>query len=48
MVAAVGAVKLYHISVTTCLDGDLPAALKALMLSDPDAQVSLVRPPQTA
>ncbi|XP_047053379.1 beta-adaptin-like protein A [Lolium rigidum] len=39
MVAAVGAAKLYHISATTCLDADLPAALKALMLSDPDAQV---------
>jgi vesicle coat complex subunit len=41
MVAAVGAAKLYHISATTCIDADLPAALKALMLSDPDAQVSV-------
>ncbi|KAK1665818.1 hypothetical protein QYE76_053977 [Lolium multiflorum] len=40
MVAAVGAAKLYHIFVTTCLDADMPAALKALMLSDPDAQVT--------
>ncbi|KQK08816.1 beta-adaptin-like protein A [Brachypodium distachyon] len=39
MVASVGAAKLYHISTTTCLDADLPAALKALMLSDSDAQV---------
>ncbi|EEE55019.1 hypothetical protein OsJ_02672 [Oryza sativa Japonica Group] len=39
MIAAVGAAKLYHISATACLDADLPAALKALMLSDPDAQV---------
>uniref|UniRef100_A0A0E0C4W7 Beta-adaptin-like protein n=1 Tax=Oryza meridionalis TaxID=40149 RepID=A0A0E0C4W7_9ORYZ len=38
MIAAVGAAKLYHISATACLDADLPAALKALMLSDPDAQ----------
>ncbi|XP_006644391.1 beta-adaptin-like protein A [Oryza brachyantha] len=39
MIAAVGAAKLYHISATACLDADLPAALKTLMLSDPDAQV---------
>ncbi|KAK3164826.1 hypothetical protein QOZ80_1AG0025300 [Eleusine coracana subsp. coracana] len=39
MIAAVGAAKLYHISATACLDADLPASLKALMLSDPDAQV---------
>ncbi|KAG8056129.1 hypothetical protein GUJ93_ZPchr0001g31893 [Zizania palustris] len=39
MIAAVGAAKLYHISATACLDADLPAALKSLMLSDPDAQV---------
>uniref|UniRef100_A0A0D9V347 Beta-adaptin-like protein n=1 Tax=Leersia perrieri TaxID=77586 RepID=A0A0D9V347_9ORYZ len=38
MIAAVGAAKLYHISATACLDADLPAALKALMLTDPDAQ----------
>ncbi|KAL5220509.1 hypothetical protein ABZP36_025222 [Zizania latifolia] len=40
MIAAVGAAKLYHIAATSCLDAELPAALKALMLSDPDAQVS--------
>ncbi|KAL6842588.1 hypothetical protein ACP4OV_027432 [Aristida adscensionis] len=39
MIAAVGAAKLYHISATACLDADLPASLKALMLSDPDAQL---------
>ncbi|KAG8077300.1 hypothetical protein GUJ93_ZPchr0007g4521 [Zizania palustris] len=39
MIAAVGAAKLYHIAATSCLDAELPAALKALMLSDPDAQV---------
>ncbi|ONM40061.1 Beta-adaptin-like protein A [Zea mays] len=39
MIAAVGAAKLYHISATACIDADLPASLKALMLSDPDAQV---------
>ncbi|XP_062206228.1 beta-adaptin-like protein A [Phragmites australis] len=39
MIAAVGSAKLYHISATACLDADLPASLKALMLSDPDAQV---------
>ncbi|AQK96809.1 Adaptin region family protein [Zea mays] len=38
-IAAVGAAKLYHISATACIDADLPASLKALMLSDPDAQV---------
>ncbi|KAG2599256.1 hypothetical protein PVAP13_5KG383200 [Panicum virgatum] len=38
MIAAVGAAKLYHISATACIDADLPASLKALMLSDPDAQ----------
>jgi vesicle coat complex subunit len=40
MIAAVGAAKLYHISATACIDADLPASLKALMLSDPDAQVN--------
>ncbi|VAH77722.1 unnamed protein product [Triticum turgidum subsp. durum] len=45
MVAAVGAAKLYHISATTCLDADLPAALKALMLSDPDAQIIILTLP---
>ncbi|KAJ3671027.1 hypothetical protein LUZ60_008453 [Juncus effusus] len=38
-VAAVGVLKLYHISANTCHDSDFPAVLKALMLSDPDAQV---------
>jgi vesicle coat complex subunit len=40
-VAAIGVLKLYHISATTCHDSDFPTALKALMLSDPDAQVML-------
>ncbi|CAL9072091.1 unnamed protein product [Musa textilis] len=39
MVAAVGVLKLYHISAATCLDSDFPAMLKSLMLTDPDAQV---------
>ncbi|KAG0465378.1 hypothetical protein HPP92_019542 [Vanilla planifolia] len=39
MVAAIGVLKLYHISPSTCLDSDFPAMLKTLMLSDPDAQV---------
>ncbi|ONK67159.1 uncharacterized protein A4U43_C06F16630 [Asparagus officinalis] len=39
MVAAIGVMKLYHISPQTCLDSDFPAMLKALMLNDPDAQV---------
>ncbi|XP_076915605.1 beta-adaptin-like protein A [Bidens hawaiensis] len=39
MVAAVGVLKLYHISVSTCIDADFPALLKHLMLNDPDAQV---------
>ncbi|XP_073007246.1 beta-adaptin-like protein A [Typha latifolia] len=39
MVAALGVLKLYHISASTCLESDFPAALKSLMLSDPDAQV---------
>lgn len=38
-VAAIGVLKLYHISPQTCLDSDFPAMLKALMLNDPDAQV---------
>jgi vesicle coat complex subunit len=40
-VAAIGVLKLYHISATTCHDSDFPTVLKALMLSDPDAQVML-------
>ncbi|PKU68405.1 beta-adaptin-like protein A [Dendrobium catenatum] len=39
MVAAIGVLKLYHISPSTCLDSDFLAMLKALMLNDPDAQV---------
>nr|XP_010924747.1 beta-adaptin-like protein A [Elaeis guineensis] len=38
-VAAMGVLKLYHISAATCFDSDFPATLKSLMLSDPDAQV---------
>ncbi|RWV86168.1 hypothetical protein GW17_00051966 [Ensete ventricosum] len=38
MVAAVGVLKLYHISAATCFDSDFPAVLKSLMLTDPDAQ----------
>lgn len=39
MVAAVGVLKLYHSSASTCLDADFPALLKHLMLKDKDAQV---------
>ncbi|GAB4837274.1 hypothetical protein Ancab_002176 [Ancistrocladus abbreviatus] len=39
MVAAIGVLKLYHISATTCIDADFPAMLKHLMLNDPDTQV---------
>ena len=38
-VAAVGVLKLYHISATTCVDADFPTKLKHLMLNDPDTQV---------
>ncbi|CAI9093465.1 OLC1v1028968C1 [Oldenlandia corymbosa var. corymbosa] len=38
-VAAIGVLKLYHISSSTCVDADFPATLKHLMLNDPDAQV---------
>lgn len=38
-VAAIGVLKLYHISASTCLDSDFPAMLKHLMLNDPDTQV---------
>lgn len=41
-VAAVGVLKLYHISASTCIDADFPAILKHLMLNDPDAQVRLL------
>ncbi|CAK9166123.1 unnamed protein product [Ilex paraguariensis] len=40
-VAVVGVLKLYHISVSTCLDEDFPATLKHLMLNDQDAQVRI-------
>ncbi|ERM98573.1 hypothetical protein AMTRI_Chr05g66380 [Amborella trichopoda] len=39
MVAAIGVLKLYHISATTCIESEFPATLKTLMLHDPDAQV---------
>ncbi|WOK99323.1 hypothetical protein Cni_G08035 [Canna indica] len=39
MVAALGVLKLYHISAATCFDSDFPVMLKSLMLTDPDAQV---------
>ncbi|KAJ8446484.1 hypothetical protein Cgig2_028451 [Carnegiea gigantea] len=38
-VAAVGVLKLYHISAATCIEADFPAMLKHLMLNDRDAQV---------
>ncbi|THG22007.1 hypothetical protein TEA_007145 [Camellia sinensis var. sinensis] len=38
-VAAIGVLKLYHISAATCIDADFPAMLKHLMLNDPDTQV---------
>ncbi|KAK1284825.1 Beta-adaptin-like protein A [Acorus calamus] len=38
-IAAVGALKLYHISPSACVDADLPSSLKSLLMSDPDAQV---------
>ncbi|XP_042484653.1 beta-adaptin-like protein A [Macadamia integrifolia] len=38
-VAAIGVLKLYHISPSTCVDADFPSVLKTLMLKDPDAQV---------
>ncbi|XP_051129481.1 beta-adaptin-like protein A [Andrographis paniculata] len=39
MVAAVGVLKLYHISASTCLDADFPSILKNLMLKDRECQV---------
>ncbi|KAL9253488.1 Beta-adaptin-like protein [Drosera capensis] len=39
VVAATGVLKLYHISTSTCIDGDFPSLLKPLMLNDPDTQV---------
>ncbi|CAH9074188.1 unnamed protein product [Cuscuta europaea] len=38
-VAALGVLKLYHISASTCVDADFPTLLKQLMLNDPDSQV---------
>lgn len=38
-VAAVGVLKLYHLSASTCVDADFPDLLKHLMLKDKDAQV---------
>ncbi|KAL9226813.1 hypothetical protein vseg_002582 [Gypsophila vaccaria] len=38
-VAAIGVLKLYHISAVTCIDSDFPAMLKLLMLNDSDSQV---------
>ncbi|KAK9170107.1 hypothetical protein Syun_002247 [Stephania yunnanensis] len=42
MVAAIGAFKLYHISVATCVDADFPSMLKSLMLHDSDSQLQIV------
>lgn len=39
MVAVIGVLKLYHISSSTCMDADLPAILKHLMINDSDTQV---------
>ncbi|XP_004291213.1 PREDICTED: beta-adaptin-like protein A [Fragaria vesca subsp. vesca] len=39
MVAAMGVLKLYHISASTCVDAEFPAMLKHLLLNDPDTQV---------
>ncbi|KAJ6330123.1 hypothetical protein OIU76_008866 [Salix suchowensis] len=39
IVAVIGVLKLYHISVTTCIDADFPAVLKHLLLNDQDTQV---------
>ncbi|CAA7402731.1 unnamed protein product [Spirodela intermedia] len=38
-VAAMGVLKLYHISASACVDADFPSMLKRLMLNDPDSQV---------
>lgn len=42
IVAVIGVLKLYHISVTTCIDADFPAVLKHLLLNDQDPQVKLL------
>jgi hypothetical protein len=39
IITVVGAAKLYHISAIACIDADLPASLKALVLSNLNAQV---------
>ncbi|KAK6249096.1 hypothetical protein QUC31_020661 [Theobroma cacao] len=39
IVAVIGVLKLYHISVSTCVDADFPSILKHLMLNDSDTQV---------
>ncbi|XWS70343.1 hypothetical protein CRYUN_Cryun03dG0039900 [Craigia yunnanensis] len=39
MVAVIGVLKLYHISVSTCVEADFPSILKHLMLNDSDTQV---------
>lgn len=38
-VAAIGALKLYHIAPLACTDNDFPATLKTLLLHDSDPQV---------
>eukprot|EP00252_Welwitschia_mirabilis_P020113 TRINITY_DN4851_c0_g1_i1.p1 TRINITY_DN4851_c0_g1~~TRINITY_DN4851_c0_g1_i1.p1 ORF type:complete len:844 (-),score=200.12 TRINITY_DN4851_c0_g1_i1:295-2826(-) len=38
-VAAIGVLKLYHISPMTCIDADFVEALKALLIHDPDSHV---------
>ncbi|MQL75158.1 hypothetical protein Taro_007510 [Colocasia esculenta] len=38
-VAAMGVLKLYHISASACIDAEFPSMLKRLMLNDPDPQV---------
>lgn len=40
-VAAMGVLKLYHISASACVDADFPSMLKRLMLNDPDSQVRM-------
>jgi len=38
-VTAMGVLKLYHISPSSCTDNDFPAMLKTQLLQDSDAQV---------
>lgn len=40
MVASMGVLKLYHLAPLACLENDLPATLKGLLINDPEAQVS--------